>query len=160
MNIFYRWEAKMVYSGQMSLVFFDISSSQSIGLGSFNYNETTGALESFRANFTTANHIWSWCWDNQGSGNAIIYLRKPTWNPEDGQPHFANRRRDGQSDMWQFFTTHGNETQERFLELILFGSTYPFLLCESRVKNRGLVWLREEQWLCGDYADTPELISA
>ncbi|NEP58101.1 MAG: hypothetical protein F6K31_13930 [Symploca sp. SIO2G7] len=160
MNNFYQWEAKAVHSGQISLIFLDMSGSQTIGLGSFNYDETTGALESFNANFTTTNKIWSWSWDNQGGGNAIIYLRKPTWNSAEGQPHFAERRQDGQSDMWQFFTTYGKEAQENYLELILFGSTHPFLLHESKVKKRGLVWLREEQWLCEDYPRIIELLSA
>lgn len=160
MNNFYQWEAKVAKAGQMSLKFSDLSSSQSIGLGSFSYNDTTGILENFSANFTTANHILSWYWDNQGGGNAIMYLRRPTWNSEDGQPHFMERRRDGQSDMWQFFTTYGDETEERYLELILFGSTHPFLLCGSRVKNRGLLWMREEQWLSKNSTNTQELLSA
>ncbi|NER45571.1 MAG: hypothetical protein F6J92_02525 [Symploca sp. SIO1A3] len=160
MNNFYQWEAKKIHSGQISLSFFDTYSSQSIGLGSFSYNERTGVLENFSATFTKANKIWSWHWDNQGGGNAIIYLRRPTWNSEEGQPYFAERRRNGESDIWQFFTTYGDEKQERYLELILFGSTYPFLLCGSKVKNRGLLWIREEQWLCGDYASTYEQVSA
>ncbi|NER24155.1 MAG: hypothetical protein F6J96_26310 [Symploca sp. SIO1C2] len=160
MNNFYQWEANTVHSGQISLKFLDVGSSQTIGLGSFKYNQTKGTLESFNANFTATNKIWSWSWDHQGGGNAIMYLRKPMWNDAEGQPHFAKRRQDGQSDMWQFFTTYGKETQESYLELILFGSTHPFLLHGSKVKNRGLVWLREEEWLCEDYPGTTELLSA
>ncbi|NER48355.1 MAG: hypothetical protein F6J92_16960 [Symploca sp. SIO1A3] len=160
MNNFYQWEANTVHSGQISLKFLDVGSSNTIGLGSFKYNQTKGTLESFNANFAATNKIWSWSWDHQGGGNAIMYLRKPMWNDAEGQPHFAKRRQDGQSDMWQFFTTYGKETQESYLELILFGSTHPFLLHGSKVKNRGLVWLREEEWLCEDYPGTTELLSA
>ena len=160
MNNFYQWEAQKVQAGQVFLKFFDMSGFQTIGLGSFSYDDLTGALKSFSANFTTAKKMWSWQWDSQGGGNASIYLRRPTWNFEEGQPHFANRRQDGQSDLWQFFTTYGNEAEERYLELIFFGSNHPFLLCSSTIKNRGLLWIREEEWFRENYASNTELLSA
>jgi len=151
MNNFYQWKAKTIFSGQMSLKFFDTNNFQTIGLGSFSYNNATGALEHFSANFTITNQVWSWHWDNQGGGNAIIYLRHPTWNFEDGQPQFAKRHQDGQANKWEFFITHGYERQQKYLELILYG---------SRVKNGGLVGFREEKWLSKDYASNCERLSA
>ena len=157
---FSQWEAKAIQSGEMSLKFFDSTGLQSIGLGLFKYNEITRVLESFSASFLIDGRIWSWSWDNTGGGNAIIYLQRPTWNSKDGQPNFGQEHQDSRNSLWQFVTTHGSETGEEYLELILLGSTHPLLLSGNCQKNCGLVWLREERWLLRDSVDIVEPLSA
>ena len=156
---FSQWEAKTISDGEISLKFFDSTGLHNIGLGSFSYNNATGALESFSVRFAIDSRIWSWSWDNTGGGNAVIYLQKPTWNTKEGQPNFGQHNQDSRNSLWQFVTTHGSETGKEYLELFLFGSTHP-LLSGDCPKNRGLVWIREERWLLRDSVDTVEPLSA
>jgi len=150
---FFQWEAKAMETGEMSLKFFDSNGLHNIGLGSFHYNESTGALESFVASVAIDRRIFSWSWDNQGDGNAIIYLHKPTWNLQEGQPKFGQNHHDNRNSLWQFITTQGSVTGEEYLEVMLFGSTHPLLLSGDCRKNHGLVWLREERWFLRNSVD-------